>query len=286
MRNPLLVSSLDGALLTSQKHVTERTAGIINRFVASGGLFSVATARMPYGCRARLRSIDLRIPAVVMNGAALYSFGESRYEGIYAIDPGAVEQIQGVLYDVGAGAFVYAVIDGVLNIGYTTEADLRWWQYNSATAVSEHGPFVRLGPRNWSRLGEIVYVAVVGGPPYLARAHEAIASVHGVRAFPYRNVYTETDCLELASQWAGKENALVQLMGKVPADGLVAFGDNYNDVGMMELAQLSYAPRNAVEPVRELADEVIPDHDRDGVASTIEARFLMSVRGGSPDARR
>lgn len=274
MRRPLLVSDLDGTLLNSEKRVSARTAEVVNHFVSTGGLFSVATARMPYGFRSRVARLDLRIPTVVMNGAALYSLISRRYEHAFVIPPAHVDHVADVIADVGAGAFVYAITDGSLRVGYTSDADLRWTQYNSDAAQREHHSFTLLGSRGWSRLGDVVYIAVVGGDELLAAVSEAIASAPGIRPLPYRNVYTETDCLEIAAVDAGKENALAALMKLVAADGLVAFGDNYNDLGMMEMADLSFAPDNAVPAVRDIAAEVIASNDADGVAEAIASRFL------------
>lgn len=274
MERPLLVSDLDGTLLDSEKRVSERTVAVVNQFVARGGLFSVATARMPYGFRSRLERLDLRIPTVVMNGAALYSLTETRFEHTFAMTADDVAHVAAVTTDVGAGAFVYAVDDGRLRIGHASRDDLRWTQYNSEAAQAAHGPFAELGSSGWSRLGDVIYVAVVGGDDVLAAASAALGTAPGIRCLPYRNVYTETDCLEVAAAGAGKENALAELVQIVGADGLVAFGDNYNDVGMMEMADVSFAPDNAVPSVRDLADEVIPSNDDDGVATAVQQHFL------------
>jgi len=54
---------------------------------------------------------------------------------------------------------------------------------------------------------------------------------------------------------------------------LTVFGDNYNDIGMFELANLSVAVANAQEGVKERADIVLPhSNDEDGVA-----RYLAGV---------
>lgn len=270
----LLVSDLDGTLLDSRKRVTPRTVDVVNRFVAAGGLFSIATARMPHGCRDRLAELDLRVPSVVMNGAALYSFADARYEHAFTLADDHVNHVAEIVADLGAGAFVYAIADGRLRIGYRSEADLQWTQYNSEAARAELGSFAVLGPSDWSRLGDVVYVAVVGGDDRLGAVGAAVEGAPGVRSLPYRNVYTETDCLEIAASGAGKENALRVLMSTVGADALIAFGDNYNDVGMMEMADVSYAPDNAVPEIRDLADEVIPSNDADGVAEAVDRHYM------------
>ena len=53
----LYVSDLDGTLLNKKKEITPKTAEILNRCIQEGMKFSVATARMPYGCDYSCKSL-------------------------------------------------------------------------------------------------------------------------------------------------------------------------------------------------------------------------------------
>ena len=72
-----------------------------------------------------------------------------------------------------------------------------------------------------------------------------------------------------------KANALKELLESVGAgtDELLCCGDGYNDLGMMRLAGLSCATRNAKKPVKEAATFVTENNDRDGVANAV-VRYL------------
>lgn len=67
----------------------------------------------------------------------------------------------------------------------------------------------------------------------------------------YLNIYNQMYCLEIFSDRASKKNALLKLKEMLGADELVVFGDNYNDVPMIEIADRSYAPANAVLDIKE-----------------------------------
>ena len=56
----LYVSDLDGTLFNKKKRISDRSADIINRCIEKGMLFSVATARMPYGCDYRLKDLHMK----------------------------------------------------------------------------------------------------------------------------------------------------------------------------------------------------------------------------------
>ena len=57
---------------------------------------------------------------------------------------------------------------------------------------------------------------------------------------------------------------------------LLCCGDGYNDLGMMRLAGISCATRNAKRPVKQAASFVTDSNDRDGVAHAVE-RFISSA---------
>lgn len=275
MQRSLLVSDLDGTLLNSNKQVSAESAKILNRFISGGGLFTVATARMVFGCQDRLSTLDLQLPWIVMNGAALYSPLTSAYEHYFPVAPDNVDHLASIIEDAEAGAFIYAINDGRLSMGYTRERDLKWTQYNSRAAQEANVPMSNIGYSNWSALGNVVYFAVVGTTEQLASiTASTVPHLGGLRAFPYKNVYSDTDCLEFASNQAGKENAISLLSEGIGAQELIVFGDNYNDLDMMRIADIAMAPQGAVPEALAQAHKVVESNDDDGVAREIERRFL------------
>ena len=58
-----------------------------------------------------------------------------------------------------------------------------------------------------------------------------------------------------------------------PAE-IAAFGDDYNDIEMIEQCGIGIAVANAIEPVLLSAKHITKSNDEDGVAVFIEANFL------------
>ena len=54
----------------------------------------------------------------------------------------------------------------------------------------------------------------------------------------------------------------------------VAFGDNFNDVGMVRRCGIGVAVANALDEVKAAADEICGSNDNDGVARWLEANLL------------
>ena len=67
---------------------------------------------------------------------------------------------------------------------------------------------------------------------------------------------------------ATKENAILHLCEAcgITTDDIIAFGDDFADIGMLRLCGIGVAMGNAIEEVKEIADCVIGDNDHDGIA--------------------
>jgi hydroxymethylpyrimidine pyrophosphatase-like HAD family hydrolase len=51
---------------------------------------------------------------------------------------------------------------------------------------------------------------------------------------------------------------------------LIAFGDGHNDASIIEYAGIGVAMANAVEALKEIADEITLSNDEDGIAILLE----------------
>lgn len=83
--------------------------------------------------------------------------------------------------------------------------------------------------------------------------------------------------LEFTNIKATKGNALARLgeMLKIPREEIMAIGDSYNDISMLEYAGLGVAMDNAPDQVKSYARYVTKGNDKDGVADAVR-RFVLN----------
>ena len=84
----LYVSDMDGTLLQPDARLSERTVSMLNEAIASGKLFTVATARTPATVAPLMQRVNMNIPAIVMTGAALWNPADGRYSRLRLMGPG------------------------------------------------------------------------------------------------------------------------------------------------------------------------------------------------------
>jgi Cof subfamily protein (haloacid dehalogenase superfamily) len=64
----------------------------------------------------------------------------------------------------------------------------------------------------------------------------------------------------------------------IPLSGIIAFGDDEPDLGMMKIAGLSVAMKNAIPAVKQVADIIIGHHDDDVIGHFIEHELNQATK--------
>lgn len=120
----LYVSDMDGTLLGADSQVSEHSRSILADLSADGALITVATARTPATVGPLLRGCGMRVPAVVMTGAALWS-AHTGYSHVCYMAPDDVDTALQACAACGVHPFVYTMgPDGVLDVYHEAEAPL------------------------------------------------------------------------------------------------------------------------------------------------------------------
>lgn len=96
-------------------------------------------------------------------------------------------------------------------------------------------------------------------------------------AFPmYTVVPSDRHLLEIMTGGVNKAQAMAQFcqLRQLDLRCVAAFGDQYNDLEMLQRAGYGIAMGNAPEPIRRAAGRVTADHDHDGVYYALQALGL------------
>ncbi|MDE6057936.1 MAG: HAD hydrolase family protein, partial [Muribaculaceae bacterium] len=108
------------------------------------------------------------------------------------------------------------------------------------------------------------------------RVYDEIKDSDDLRAVFYHDMYgDEIALMEVFGQEASKANAVRRLAEMVGAERIVAYGDNVNDIPILEVADDAVAVANAVEAARLAAGRVIGPNNEDSVAKDIKKQTKM-----------
>lgn len=274
MQKILFVSDLDGTLLQPDARLSAETVRLLNQSIASGKLFTIATARTPATVAPILKDVNINIPAIVMTGAAQWIPGTHDFSSVKYMDPDVVRSLVEAYRREKSPIFLFTLEDGVLNI-YHIGGKLNDLEqaFVEERLTSSYKRF-HLDPDGKEILPDDLSKTVIFygmQPPAIARrGYEAALKIPGCRPQIYHDLYgPEIALIDDFAPEATKANAVLELAGRLGADRIVAFGDNINDLPMLRVADTAVAVENALPEVKEAADIVIGPNTADSVARFI-----------------
>ncbi len=250
----LIVSDLDGTFLGERGTLVPKNLKAIRYFVDNGGLFTIATGRdfrvLKYVFPNARDFISC--PAILCNGCYLYDFNTERMQGVISLNKEELLPILDRIYDQFP------------NIGYRISFDLGFLcpdhvplPFQKDTSLS---PIIVRGRLKdyieypWHKL------VFVGSPLQIQSLSEFVSTL------PLRSMNTTTsspELLELLPRGAGKGNKLGDLKNLYSSRTIVGVGDFENDFDLLEKADISACPENALDTIKDISLLQLCHH-RDG----------------------
>ena len=96
------------------------------------------------------------------------------------------------------------------------------------------------------------------------------------RQLPHLSIHrSKNEYLEIMNKQATKSNAIrfMEKVLNVTQEQVIAFGDNFNDLDMLQYAGLSVAMGNAPEEIKAVAKRVTASNNDDGIALVLNEIF-------------
>lgn len=265
----LYITDLDGTLLRSDTSLSEYSVSTLNSLMERGVMFTYATARSFASASPLVKNLRLSCPAVIFNGVFVIDPRTGRHliENTYS---GECRQMARELFITeNIAPLVYSYIDGEEKVSYIESRIDEVKSY-----VDSRRGDRRLRPvSGYGELfeGDIFYFTVID-PRDISPLDKMFTEVNGFSRNVQKDTYDDMIWYEIYDKSASKANAVRQLAELVRADELVCFGDNFNDISMIEAADIGVAVENAADAVKKAADIIIGSNNDDGVARFIEKR--------------
>lgn len=266
----LLAIDLDGTLLAPlpYKHITSRTYKSLCRAVDAGMVIVIATGQTLSVLQNVCADLPLSAPQIIENGAIIADIHSSAIIHERLIPPDLILPALAELRTLGLYR-AYHTLHSVYVDKDTPRA--RDWYRPPVSPVIEIEDVASLYPLS------CIKVAGIGEESTL---REKRRDLEGIFAGILYVAQSSFDILELLHPEVSKGNALRVIAEDlhIKPEEIVAFGDNHNDIGMLQLAGLGVAMGNAHDEVKMAADYVTLSNVEDGVAIVIEDLVLPTLR--------
>lgn len=280
----LYVSDLDGTLLGADSKVSARSALLLNTAISKGALFSVATARTPATVSRLLAEVDCRVPVIVMTGAAVWNPADHTYHHACFHRSDTARRMLALYREADLSAFVYTLgHDNVIHIYHLGPMNDQERQFVADRADTPFKTFHipddgESEIPDWS-LDRVLLFYSMRPTEEVQPVYDSIKDSTDVRAVFYHDIFgEEVALLEVFSPLASKANAVRVLADMVGANRIAAYGDNVNDLPILNIADDAVAVENAVAQVRAAARRVIGRNTSDAVAADILASYKLELK--------
>ena len=263
MKYKLIAADMDGTLLDDRKIITPKNLAAIKKAMADGAIFAFSTGRPPIAVEPYRRIIGENVPVIAYNGAMVV-LGENDIFFNQTLTKEQAETIYEQVKKHGTMACIWSK-----NRLYVTELGARADKYK-INVMTE--PVLFDDPETIINQG-ITKFLWYDTAERTALFREELAEPMkelGITVCPSTSEY-----LEFFSSNVSKALSLERLAKHygIRREEIIAFGDNFNDLEMIEYAGLGVAMQNAPEGVRAAADFVTVSNNDDGIAYVLE-KFL------------
>lgn len=268
----VIALDLDGTLLTPQKTILPASLEALQQAQAAGYQVLIVTGRHHVAIHPFYQALELTTPAICCNGTYLYDYPArqvlaadplSASQALATLDLLESQQIHGLMY----------VDDEMLYETPTGHVErTRNW---ALSLPEEQRPTFRQvdSLRDAALAARAIWKFALTGES-IARLQETTALLEGE--------------LKLACEWSWHDQVDVAQAGNskgkrlaqwVESQGMtmkqvVAFGDNYNDLSMLEPAGIGFAMGNADDAIKARADVTLGTNEQNSIADAIR-RYLL-----------
>ncbi len=276
----LLILDIDGTIAGISNSVRQPVIEAIAQVHKLGIPVGIATGRMFCSALRFYQSIGASLPLICYNGALIK---DPKTQQIYQHLPVPISLSHQIL-DFWEQAKarekidIHFYINDQLYVQGMSENTRNYLQRSSATThvVSRLRETLTVNPTK---------ILVLSQDPELIK--QISLELGGLYSPEQLHFTTSTPhFLEITHPLANKGRAiqyLAETLLGLEAQNVMAIGDNFNDVEMLEYAGVGIAMGNSPKPVQAIANWIAPDVEADGVVTALETFLLIeSLMSGNP----
>lgn len=267
MTYKMIVLDLDDTLLTDDLTISPRTKQALMDAQASGVKVVLASGRPTYGMKTIAEELSLKDYGSFIlsyNGAKIINCrtGEELFSS--TLPPETVHRLYDISQQEGVWIHTYVgdvIVTEAANPYTTIEGEI------TGLEVVVVNSFID------SVTEPVIKVLMVEDP---AKLHAVEKKLQQEFAEELSVMRSKPFFLEFLESGVTKGSSLNHLIGKlgIKREEVIAIGDSYNDLAMIEFAGLGVAMGNAPDEIKQKADYVTDTNMNDGVAKVVE-KFVL-----------
>jgi Cof subfamily protein (haloacid dehalogenase superfamily) len=259
----LVVSDVDGTLLTKDKTLTDAARAAVRRLHQAGIGFTITSSRPTIGMRFLVEPLSITLPVGAFNGSSIVDPQMNPIEQ-HLIPASAVERSIGLLTEYGIDIWLFT--------------NDKWLTRNAKGEYVPHEQrAIRADPTVVMDFSPYLSAAckIVGSSAdaaLLQRCEAEMQQALGAQATAIRSQSYYLDVTPPGCDKGTFVQAMASRLG-ISTDAVATIGDMQNDLAMFKKSGLSIAMGNATDDVKKVATLVTKSNEDEGFAGAIEMIF-------------
>lgn len=260
----LIITDLDGTLLTNEKLISDRNKAAIAKAQEKGVMVTVATGRMCVAAAHYARRIGVTLPIISCNGGLVRPYtGKAVFTHCFTRE--LAREVIALCYERDWNVQWY--VDDKVYVKKFNAKLFRGYNLIDDFAVTE------IGDDFESYLDDVIQIVIRDLDGNIGSIQKFIHEKFQGRLTVQQNTEVSVDVDALGINKAVGIEVLLKELG-ITKDEVMAFGDADNDIEMIKYVGVGVAMGNAIAEVKEAADLITDDNEHDGVAAAIEKYIL------------
>jgi Cof subfamily protein (haloacid dehalogenase superfamily) len=259
-RIALVVSDVDGTLLTKDKMLTDGARAAARRLHDAGIGFTIVSSRPTIGMQFLIEPLSITLPVGAFNGSSIVDVKMAPVEQ-HLIPVSAVARSLDILQQFGVDIWLFTNDQWLTkNGGGDYVAHERRTIRHEPAIVADFTPYL-------ARACKIVGSS--SDPALLMRCEAATQQALGTEATAVRSQTYYLDITPPGFDKGTFVQAIARRLG-VATDAVATIGDMQNDLPMFRTSGLSFAMGNATDDVKRHATHVTASNEEDGFAKAMD----------------
>lgn len=267
----LLVSDYDNTFQYTESALTDggecavpalppQNLRAVRRWIAGGGLFTIATGRALGAFRRQVEQIPVNAPVIVDNGGGIYDLSAERYVVRKLLPEGALEDLISVETAFPGTSMELYLCDDHIHALHPTERNIH---HAKLTGMD----FLEIPALNTGTIPVPMAKALfIAEMPQLVRLRAFMVKQGWEER--YEMIFSSDHLMELTARGADKGAMAQELKALTGSRALICIGDHANDLPMLQAADRAFAPANSIETVLHSGATVVC-HCLDGAVAEV-----------------
>ncbi|MDQ0203175.1 Cof-type HAD-IIB family hydrolase [Pectinatus haikarae] len=265
----IVFSDIDGTLLNSQHKLLSSTIEAVRQLYNNGIIFVPVSARMPKAIAPLIDDLRIAAPIISYNGALILS-ADRNVLFSKKLSGQDCRSILRKIHSLWPQTIVNYYCDDDWYVEDITAAPVKA-EISITSAIPLEMSFTDLLTG-----GILPHKLLCMCPPAVCSQMETVLSAAYEQLTIIRSSPTLLEIIDQSISKAHAVNFFLKLCG-ISADESIAFGDNYNDLGMLASVGTGIAMGNAPQEIKDAAAKTTASNDDDGIYNALQELGFLSV---------